>query len=203
MPSFLTREPPFRKGRTAEAEWTTCRKGLNLLLRPTELGRDELAQSDNIMLVGSGIPTGRWGTQVYFTANVTGINRGLGTFRDNDGNVSEILALTDKGYLVKKNGSGYTVIAGQSWPSGTSIHTEELGEKTYIVSSDTVFTSYDGSGLTLFGKISAPTGLYATNYSGVTGTNRISYKVVAIGQNGGQTTPSDPYVLSNVPEDLT
>lgn len=203
MPSFATREPPFKKRNSAEAEWSTCRKGLNLLLRPTELGRDELAQSDNIMLTGSGVPTGRWGTQVYFTANATGVNRGLGTYRDNDGNVSEILALTDEGYLVKKNGSSYTVISGQSWPSGTTIHTEELGEKTYIISPDAALTEYNGTGLTLFSKIAAPTGLYATNYSGVTGTNRLSYKVVAIGQNGGQTTPSDPYVLSNLPEDLT
>lgn len=198
-----TKEPVYKKRPDAEAEWTTCRKGLNLLLRPTELGRDELSVADNIMLVGSGVPTGRWGTEAYFTANVTGSIRGFGKYKSNDGTTDEFFALTDQGYLAKKNGLNYTTIAGQSWPSGTAIHTEQLGGSTYIVSPDVVFTKYAGVGLTQFSNIDAPTGLYATNYSGVTGTNRASYKVVAIGENGGQTLPSTPYTLTGLPDPLT
>jgi hypothetical protein len=203
MPIISTREPPYKKRPDVEVEWNNCRKGLNLLLRPTELGRDELAKADNIMLVGSGVPTGRWGTEVYFTANVTGSVRGFGKYKSNDGTADEFLALTDEGYLVKKNDSSYTAIAGQSWPSGSAIHTEQLGGSTYVVSEDVDFTSYAGNTLTVFSKIAAPTGVYATNYSGATGTNRSSYKVVAIGANGGQTTPSTNYVLSALPDDLT
>jgi hypothetical protein len=203
MPIFLTKEPPYKKRPDAEAEWSSCRKGLNLLLRPTELGRDEMAKADDIMLVGSGVPTGRWGTEVYFTANVTGSNRGFGTYKDNFGTTSEFLALTDQGYLVKKNDLSYTTILGQSWPSGSQIHTEQLGGSTYVVSKDVDFTSYAGDTLTVFSKIAAPTGLYATNYSGATGTDRQSYKVVAVGANGGQTTPSTNYVLSSLPDVLT
>jgi hypothetical protein len=203
MPIFDTREPQYKKRQDAEAEWTTCRKGLNLLLRPTELGRDELSKADNIMLVGSGVPTGRWGTEVFFEANVTCSIRGFGKYRSNDQATDEFFALSDEGLLAKKNGSSYTTITGQSWPSGSIIHTEQLGGETYIVSPDTVFTKYDGSGLTLFSRIDAPTGLSATNYSGVSGSSRESYKVVAIGENGGQTLPSDPYVLTNLPSDLT
>src|SRR3990172_4412813 len=116
MPIFATREPPYKKSGDAEAEWVTCRKGLNLLLRPTELGRDELAQADNIMLVGSGVATGRWGTEVFFNANVTGTIEGFGKYKSNDGTTDEFLALTDEGFLTKKNGTSYTVITGQSWP---------------------------------------------------------------------------------------
>jgi hypothetical protein len=203
MPLLNTNAPTYKRRKDAEAEWTTCRKGLNLLLRPTELGRDEMAKADNIMLVGSGVPTGRWGTELHFTANNSGTNRGLGTYKSNDGTKSEIFTLTDEGFLAKKNGTASTVITGQSWPSGTIIHSEQLGGETYIVSPDAVFTKYNGTGLTLFRKIDSPTGVYATNFSGVTGTNRQSYKVVAIGENGGQTLPSNPYVLSNLPDDLT
>lgn len=202
MPNFDTRIPPYKKRKDADAEWTTCRKGLNLLLRPTELGRDEMAKADNIMLVGSGVPTGRWGTETYFSANATGSNRGFGTYKTNDELTAEIFALTDQGYLAKKNGTGSTTITGQSWPSGTTIHTEQLGGQTYIVSPDTVFTKYDGSGLTKFSRIDSPTGLYATNFSGVTGTRTVSYKVVGIGENGGQTLPSTPFVLTGMPDNL-
>ena len=202
MPIFNTREPPYRKRKDAEAEWNNCRKGLNLLLRATELGRDEMSLADNIMLVGSGVPTGRWGTEVFFTANVTGTVRGFGKYKNNAGTTDEFLALTDEGFLVKKNELSYTKILGQSWPSGTAIHTEQLGGSTYIVSKDVDFTSYAGSSLTAFSKIAAPTGVGATNYSGATGTNRSSYKVVAIGANGGQTTPSTNYVLTALPDVL-
>jgi hypothetical protein len=202
MPAISTKEPVYKKRPNAEAEWNTCRKGLNLLLRPTELGRDELALADNIMLVGSGVPTGRWGTEVYFSANITGSIRGFGKYKSNDATTDEFLALTDQGYLVKKNSASYTVITGQSWPSGTAIHTEQLGGSTYIVSPDVVFTRYV-TGLTQFSKIAAPTGLYATNYTGVTGTKSVSYKVVALGENGGQTLPCTPYVLTSAPEPLT
>jgi hypothetical protein len=203
MPLFQTKEPIYKKRPDAEAEWDTCRKGLNLLLRPTELGRDEMAKSDNIMLVGSGVPTGRWGTEVYFTANITGSIRGFGKYKSNDGTTDEFLAMTDEGFLVKKNSSSYTVIAGQSWPSGTQIHSEQLGGGTYIVSPDVDLTSYAGSTLTVFSRIGAPSGVYATNYSGATGSNRSSYKVVAVGANGGQTTPSTNYVLTELPDDLS
>ncbi len=202
MPNFLTKEPVYKKRPDAQADWTTCRKGLNLLLRPTELGRDELAKSDNILLVGSGVPTGRWGTETYFTANTSGVNRGFGVYKSTDETTAEIFALTDEGYLAKKNSLSYDVIAGQSWPSGTTIHTEELGGETYIVAPDTAFTRYDGTNITLFSRIDSPTGLSATNFSGVTGSNRQSYKVVAIGENRGQTLPSDAYILSNLPSNL-
>jgi hypothetical protein len=203
MPRFSTNTPQYKKQKESIAEWSNFRRGLNLLFRPTELRRDEMSQADNIMLVGSGVPTGRWGTVRSFVANATGSIRGFGSYVSNDKTTNEVFVLTDQGYLAKKDSLSYTTIAGQSYPSGTTIKTEQLGGKTYIVSKDVSFTSYDGSNLVVFSTISAPTGVYATNFSGATGPNQVSYKVVAIGANGGQTTPSTNYVLSNLPTDLT
>lgn len=203
MPIFASQTPQFKKQKDAVAEWKNFRKGLNLLLRPTELGRDEMSQADNILLTGSGVATGRWGTELYFTANLTGSVRGFGEYKSNSGTTNELFALTDQGYLAKKNGTSYTGLSGQSWPSGSVIRTEQLGGKTYIVSENAAFTSYDGSNLAVFATIPAPTGLYATNFSGATGPDRVSYKVVAVGANGGQTTPSTNYVLGSVPIELS
>lgn len=203
MPIIPTKEPVYKKRKESEAEWTTCRKGLNLLLRTTELKRDEMAKADNIMLVGSGVPTGRWGTDLYFSVNATGSIRGFGKYKNNAGTTDEFLALSDEGFLTKKDDNSYTVITGQSWPSGSIIKSEQLGGETYVVSKDVVFTSYAGSSLTAYSAITAPTGVSATNYSGATGPNRVSYKVVAIGTNGGQTTPSTNYVLTSLPTNLS
>jgi hypothetical protein len=183
MAQFNSQAPAYRRRKPIEAEWNSLRKGLNLLLRPTELDNEEMSQADNIMLVGKGTPTGRWGTSTYFEAGATGTIRGFGTYKSTNGTTNEIFALTDQGYLQKKNGTGSTVITGQSWPSGSIIRTEQLGGKTYVVSEDVAFTEYDGTDLSVFATISAPTGLYATNFSGASGPNRVSWKVVAVGES--------------------
>jgi hypothetical protein len=71
VPQLNTRVPAYKKRKDTIAEWNSFKKGLNLLLRPTELGTEELAQADNIMLTGSGVVTGRWGIDNYFTVNAT------------------------------------------------------------------------------------------------------------------------------------
>lgn len=203
MPIFNSNVPPFKKRKDASAEWNTFRKGLNLILRPTELGNDEYAQGDNIMLIGSGVPTGRWGTATYFTANATGANRGFATFNNNATGTNELIVLTDEGYLAKKDGSGSTVITGQSYPSGTTVRAEQLGGRTYFVSEDITLTQYDGTNLTVFATISPPVAIAGTNISGVTGSAQWSWRVTALGVNGGETTGPSSVVLPNLPQDLT
>lgn len=195
--------PKFKATPPVEEEWMSFRKGLNLLLRETELDNEELAQADNIMLTGKGVPTGRWGAVKYFTANTTGPIQGFATYRTNDEATNEIMALSGEGYLAKKNGTGSDVVTGQSWPSGTIIQSEQLGGKTYIVSEDVAFTEYAGSTLLPYLTVSAPTGVTATNFSGATGPNVQSYVVVAIDGNGNQTGPSSNYVIEDLPNDLT
>lgn len=197
-----TRPTAYRPRKDLAAEWDTFRKGLNLLLRPTELGRDEYAQGDNIMLVGSGVPTGRWGTSPYFTVNATGSIRGFATYNNLTSLTNEIIALSDQGYLAKKNGTASTVITGQSYPSGSIVRSEQLGGYTYFVSKDVPLTRYNGGGLAIFDTLSVPTGLYVTNISGVSGPAQYSWKVVTLGVNGGQTTPSTNIILGNLPQNL-
>lgn len=198
-----TRPINYRPRKDLSADWETFRKGLNLLLRPTELERNEYAQGDNIMLVGSGVPTGRWGTSTYFTVNATGSIRGFGTYNNLTSLTNELISLSDEGYLAKKNGTSSTVITGQSFPSGSIVRSEQLGGYTYFVSKDVPLTRYNGTNLDVFSTLSAPTGLYVTNISGVSGPAEYSWKVVTLAVNGGQTTPSTNIVLGNLPQDLS
>lgn len=200
---FSDSPPQYRPRKSLSAEWNTFRKGLNLLLRPTELGRDEYSQGDNIMLIGSGVPTGRWGTSKYFTANATGTIRGFATFANNYTGTNEIIALTDEGYLAKKNGTGSTRLTGQSYPSGSEVHAEQLGGYTYFASEDVPFTQYNGGTLQVFATISPPTGLTATNYSGASGSWIYSWIVTSLSHTGNETNGSTSVQLPNLPQDLT
>lgn len=202
MPLLNTQAPPFKPRRSIEAEWDTWKKGLNLLLRPTELGRDEYSTGDNIMLVGSGVPTGRWGTSPLFTVNATGSIRGLGTFVNTTSLVNEIIGLSDQGFLAKQNGALSTQIPGISYPSGSAVRSEQLGGKTFFVSKDAPSAQYDGATLSVFATLPAPTGLYATNYSGFSGTFAQSWRVTAL-NSVGETTGSGAIALSNLPQNLS
>jgi len=202
MPLQPARAVPYRKSRDGEAQWNTFRKGLNLILRPTELSREEYAQGDNILLKGSGVPTGRWGTGKYFLAGATGTVRGFGTYKSLDGSTNEIFALTDQGYIFKKNNSSSTIIIGASFPSGSRIMAEQLGGKTYIVSPDNPMMSYQGGSLSIFATLTAPTGLTATNFSGVSGSYLWSYVVTTNATSGGETTGTN-ITLGNLPQDLS
>src|SRR4051812_27816032 len=99
---LLSRDIPYKPTKDVEFSWDTFRKGLNTLLRENEIDKEELVQADNIVLKGKGIPTKRWGTQLFFQAgNMTGSVQGLKGFYKSDG-TNELLALTDDGYLTKK-----------------------------------------------------------------------------------------------------
>lgn len=194
--------PPYKKSKDIIAEWKTFRKGLNLLLRPTELTREEYSVGDNMMLIGSGVPTGRWGSSTYFTVNATGTARGFATFNNTASLTNELIGLTDQGYLAKKNSTSSTTITGQSYPSGSVVRAEQLGGYTYFASKDVSLTRYNGGSLEVFATISAPSGLYVTNTSGVSGTSIYSWMVTAISSTGGETTPGQ-ISLGNLPQDLT
>jgi len=202
MPAFNTRPPPFKKRKDIDIKYDNWRGGFDSMLRPTELKDNELAQMDNLMLIGSGVPTGRWGMQKFFEVNATGSIRGFGLY-STGASLSELIALSDEGYLGKKSGASYTRIVGQSWPSGSVIRSMQLGGKTYFVSEDQPLTEYDGTNLAVYATLAPPTGLTATNFSGASGTYTWSWKIVTLGNNGGQTTPSTAVQLDNLPQDLS
>jgi len=203
MPIINSRPPAFNKRRDLVAEWDTFRQGLNLLLRPTELKRSEYPIGDNIMLKGSGVVTGRWGTSKYFTVNATGSIRGFATYSEEDGTVNELIGLSDQGFLAKRNGTSSTRINGISYPSGSRIDAEQLGGYTYIVSKDAPMVAYNGATLSVFATLSAPASLSATNVSGVSGTYSYSWKVTTLSVNGGETTASQYVLLNNLPQTLS
>lgn len=202
MPIIDTQLPKYKSKAGVKIEWNSFKDGYNSLFRPTELKDTEMAQADNIMLVGSGSPTGRWGTTPYFVAGATGTVIGLGAYATG-ASVTEVLAVTDSGYVTKKNGSSYTQISGQSYPSGTNVRMVQLGGYTYLASPDTTFTQYNGNILQVFATISPPTMVSVTNVSGISGTATWSWKVVALSQDGNQTSPSPNITLGNLPNDLS
>ena len=193
--------PTYKAGKDSQIVWDTFRGGLNVLLRETELKSKELAQADNIMLVGSGVPTRRWGSANYFLAGATGAVRGLRGFYTTAG-TNELLALTDSGMLTKKSGASYSIIGGASWASGYDAAMTQLNDNMYIVNGVDTFKKYDGTTISSFATLSVPSALTATNLSGISGTFTYSWRVSAE-NNVGETLASTGVLLGNLPQNLT
>lgn len=163
-----------------------------------------MALSTNLLLVGSGVPTKRWGSRDFFVSSPTP-SRFTTNFVmpiKSSSETREVLSLTDWGFLVKKSGTSYTMITGASWPSGSRVEGAQLGDRVYLVSEQREMTRYDFTNLIAFATIGTPTGLAATNLSGASGVTTWSWRVSAVGRAGGETLASTPVSLATLPQNL-
>jgi hypothetical protein len=200
---MLRRFPPatFKEPKSASLDWNNFRGGWNSFLRQTELSNNELSDATNLMLIGLGVPTKRWGTEDYFTAGATGYGRGLIFGKDSSDN-RVLLAITDWGYLTKKSGTTYTMITGASWASGYNLEGIQIANKIYLVNGQRELVRYDFTSLVGFPTLAVPTGVTATNISGATGQTTVAYQITANSQVG-ETLPSTEISLASMPQDLT
>lgn len=205
MPLTALKPVQVKQSKPIDIMWKTWRKGWNVLLRETEVDGQEMVASTNLMLVGSGIPTRRWGSLLSFqagasNASLSGVTRFVLPVKDVNDN-QQVLAWTDAGYLTKQSGMSYTTITGASWGSGYPMEGTELGGKVYLTNGQRPLVRYDFSVLTSFITLAAPSGLLATNLSLATGPASFSWKITALSPVG-ETLPSTAVSLSTLPQNL-
>jgi len=209
MPNFDFKEPQYKQPQTLQQDWANWKGGVNTLLRQTEIKDNELAQAENLKLVGLGVPTKREGTDNYFLTApsvATGSQRVRGLkgvlFASGASGVNEILAISDWGYLVKKASASYSMVGGFSYASGYNAEMIQLYNNVYIVNGIDTLTKYNGVTVFPYTQISRPTGVAVTNLSGVSGTFTRSFRVSAFNAVG-ETIASEPVLITNTPQDLT
>lgn len=201
MPFIQTRTPNFVPNKDVRIEYKDFSGGWNNIFKPTELKPNELAQADNAMLTGKGVPTGRWGSTNYFYAG-SGRVRLLSEYRDPTDSVVDLLAITDSGYLVKQSGASYTIITGASFASGYNAQAEQLGGNVYITSGIKPFVKYDGTNLLPYVGLSTPTGVSVSNVSGATGVASWGWRIAARSYVG-ETLASTTVSLASLPISLS
>lgn len=208
MSQFSFTEPKYTPPKTLQLDWNDFKGGLNTLLRQTEIKDNELAQADNLKLVGKGVPTKREGSANYFLTApsvATGAQRVRGLkgvlFASSASGVNELLALSDWGILVKKNGASYTNIMGASWVSGYNTDMVQVYNKVYVTNGIDTLKKYDGASIYGFTQLTKPGSVLVTNLSGVSGTFTRSFRISAY-NNVGETIASDAVLVSNTPQDL-
>jgi len=204
MPIFQDQPVTYRPPKDVDLSWNTFRKGLNTLLKENEIAPEELAVAENIMLVGQGVPTRRWGSSLYFQAgNATGSVRGLSGYYNSLGTV-QLLAITDEGFLNVKDGSSFRRVTGVSWASGQNAYMAQLDNKVYIVNGQRELARFSSDAtLVGFATIAIPLFISATNLSGASGTTLKSYRISAVSNIGETLAPATNAIqLANQPLNL-
>jgi hypothetical protein len=194
--------PAYKAQNDIEIKYDGFSGGWNNIFRPTELKPNELAQADNLMLTGEGVPTGRWGSQDYALFG-TGSVRNLDSYVNINLGTNLLLGLTDSGYAVKKSGASYSILPGASFASGAQCNSVQLGGNAYWATSTNPLIRFDGTTLLSSPTLAVPSGVGVSRLSGATGTVTWGWRVTAMEFGGGETTGSTSISLSNMPLDLT
>lgn len=192
--------PAFKPQKDAQLDWSSFNGGWNTFKRQTELNANELAQADNMMLVGQGTPTSRWGSTVYNMAG-SGRIRLLDAYYNSLTSVNYLLSVTDSGMFAKKSGASYTIITGASFPSGAVLQSTELGANTFIAAASQNFIKFNGTNLIPYVGLSLPTNVSVAFLSGATGFSTYGWRITALSQSG-ETTGSQEVQLSVLPLNL-
>lgn len=200
MPSTPQRVPNFKPTRDLQVLVDSFNGGWNTFSRPTELKDNELAQADNLMLTGKGIPTQRWGS-VYYNLVGSGRIRLLAGHYNSVESINQLLSISDSGYLVKKTNASYTMITGASFASGLSYQSAELGNNTYISSATLPFVKYDGTSLIPYLALATPSLASLSVLSAVSGLNLYSWRITALSVTG-ETLGSPARTLASLSDNL-
>lgn len=162
-----------------------------------------------MQLAGKGVPTKRNGTADYFlvapsvatgSQQVRGLKGVL--FASGVSGVNELLAISDWGMLVKKANASYQIINGASWASGYNTEMVQIFNNVYITNGYNNLVKYSGVSVYGFTPLSRPTGVTATNLSGVSGTFTRSFRISALNAVG-ETLASDEVLILNMPQEAT
>lgn len=201
MPRLNIPAQAFRPAGTVEITYEGFNGGLNTFFADTEIKRNELSTAENTMLIGKGIITGRWGSENYFQAG-TGNVKLLDRYNNVQTSQTDLLAITDAGYLVKKSSASYSIITGASFASGAIVSGTQLGNNYYIVNDNSNMVRYNGTNLVPYSGVSTPTMSGVSKISGATGTTTWSYRLTALTASG-ETLPSTAVTISGLPADYT
>lgn len=161
-------------------------RGLNTLVSNTQIKDVELSQADDIQLVEDGkIQFPRDGQSYYGSEDGTKVV-GLFPYYKSDG-TNQLIRMSGT-HLQKYNSGSWDNITGATYTSNIDAYGVMAYDKMYICNGSDDLTVYDGSTISTFTAISAPTAPTVTR-TGSSGTYTFSYKITAV-TAVGETTAS-------------
>lgn len=180
--------------------------GTNVLLSETRIAKNEAKESLNLMLIEDGVWTKRWGSKQW-GASLVGTIDGWGEYVKTD-DTREMLVI-DAGTLKKStdDGATWSTVTGVTFTAGSRAYFYQYGaydsvtntQKNYMYIANGVdkIARYDGSTVSRYTQIAAPSAsLSATRGGGLSTGSYNYYYVVTSVNSGGETDSSAEFSVS-------
>lgn len=164
------------------------RGGTNKLLNEARLQLNEAIVSKNLIQVGDGQWKPRWGTQ-YYGADIGDTIDGAAEYVKADG-TTEIIAISNGKAWKSTDGGTWTEITGATFTAGVQCYFMQITGFLYIANGTNNLVRYNGTTLSTYNAISAPTGLAGVRGGGLSTGSFTYYAEVTALNSIGETVGS-------------
>jgi len=174
--------------------------GVNNFALATELKGNELAEARNMELTGKrGLRPRRGGERLGNAVGGTSID---GLFQYKEAAINKILAISGGTLKAYNSGTGgWDAISGGTFTSGLRTRGVKLRSNTYFGNGTDDFKRYNGTIVSTFTAVAAPTGLTVVP-QGTTGSTNYEYTVTVV-TDKGESLPATNVSITNGNETLT
>lgn len=163
--------------------------GNSSLVQDARMDTKFAVQSGNLMQVQDGIWGTRWGTGYYGASHATTID-GASEFVKSDG-TTELITISNGVAYKSTDGGSLSSISGATFTAGRQCYFMQIAGFLYIANGTDALARYNGTVLTTYTQISAPTNLTASLVaSGLTSGIYTFYAQVTALNDVGETTGS-------------
>lgn len=177
----------FKEQKPLASSTISWKAGLNKLVSNTQLKETELAEIVDSQIIEDGkIQCPRDGQARYGSSSGSRV-LGLGGFYKSDGTQKLVRSVGTT--LQYYNAGSWSNISGFTYTTGLRTNYVTAYDKLYISNGEDSLTYYDGSSITSFTEISAPSAPSVTRSGGSSGSYTFSYKITAV-TAVGETTAS-------------
>lgn len=168
-------------------------RGYVSLIEEARMSPDMAKESNNMMQVSDGLWKTRWGTK-YYGQELSDNPDGAAEFVKSDG-TTEIIVI-DAGTAKKSTDGGtWSSISGATFTAGVQCYFMQIAGYLYIANGTDALARYNGTVLTTYTSVSAPTGLTASLVASGLASGTFTYyaQVTAlndVGESVGSTEAS-------------
>lgn len=194
----MSRRVPQTKLRTSKpvnVNYRNWARGLNSLFAATKIRDDELSVANNIIYEDEGTPVKRPGTADWATAGGGSTTQGMFPYYKSNG--TRLVVKVEDGVFKTWNGTAWTTYAYMTFATDQQMDAAIINDVLYMVNGTNPLTKFDGSTLTRFNLISAPTSSWGTRGASLaSGQYAYTYRVTAVSADEtGETNPSTAFTV--------
>jgi len=165
--------------------------GVNRVLEEARIATNEAKEATNLMQVQDGLWKPRWGSDTYGAVHEGNVD-GAAEYVNTDG-TTELITIANGKCWKSTDGGALSEVTGATFTVGTQCYFIQIAGYLYIANGTDALARYDGSVLTTYAELSAPTGLAGTASGLASGIYNMYAEVTAlntIGETVGSTEAS-------------